>query len=657
MIKQYLLIAMAAGISLNSAAENVLYQAGKLSIPSVELKDDAGRSMCFSAFLQQLPTHATFVLGLSSAQLLAHCATQTTYQAGKLRLPLVEVKDDAGQSTCYAVEMQQTPDNTRLSFELTAAQLVQCSAAPATLTGGFKLFAANDLGMHCMDREYSIFSILPPYNVVNAQVIQQGNPPRKLDNSAVDVRYSGTIDATGSANSSSIAKTDFWQYANALFGVNLQAGQGLKGLFMPSDNPTQAGAQAIPFNVANGLFSAEGIPITPIDDAGRTNPYPLLKIGAYDKASGTLLTSTDIVVPVAQETDCQNCHATGKNAANSTTISWATDANIEIQAKKNILMLHDKNKGTRLSQSTPVLCASCHYSAALDLAGTGAQGIQLGKPTMSKAMHNKHAFIDDGSRNVEQTCYQCHPGNTTQCQRGAMRNGGMQCFECHGGMNAVAGNAPLLSGGSIDGQHDGKSRRPWQDTPRCQSCHTGDALNHLSGTDLVFNSDGFRLKQAYKINDISASPIASPTSRFAENSNTLYRHSQGHGNIACEGCHGSTHAEFPNADPAANDNVASQQLQGHTGTIIECKTCHTSLALTTNGPHGMHNVGDQNWANGGHKNFYRQNPDNCRACHGQTLDGSSLSKVAQTRSFSISGRNVSFNAGEQIACNRCHSKP
>ena len=35
------------------------------------------------------------------------------------------------------------------------------------------LLAFNDLGMHCIDREFSIFSILPPFNVVNAQVITQ----------------------------------------------------------------------------------------------------------------------------------------------------------------------------------------------------------------------------------------------------------------------------------------------------------------------------------------------------------------------------------------------------------------------------------------------------------------------------------------------------
>ena len=55
----------------------------------------------------------------------------------------------------------------------------------------------------------------------------------------------------------------------------------------------------------------------------------------------------------------------------------------------------------------------------------------------------------------------------------------------------------------------------------------------------------------------------------------LYRVSTGHGGVFCEGCHGATHAEFDTDAPSlSNDDVASTQLQGHTGTIVECSTCH-----------------------------------------------------------------------------------
>ena len=54
------------------------------------------------------------------------------------------------------------------------------------------------------------------------------------------------------------------------------------------------------------------------------------------------------------------------------------DPNSVLQAAKvNILKLHDAKHGTDLINQTPVLCASCHYSAALDLAGTGPAGDQF----------------------------------------------------------------------------------------------------------------------------------------------------------------------------------------------------------------------------------------------------------------------------------------
>ncbi len=136
---------------------------------------------------------------------------------------------------------------------------------------------------------------------------------------------------------------------------------------------------------------------------------------------------------------------------------------------------------------------------------------------------------------------------------------------------------------------------------------------------------------------------SSPGSRFAENQavnqkgqtvDVLYRLSKGHGGVMCEGCHGSTHAIYPNPNPLANDNVASNQLQGHRGSITECKTCHTTdLGITLGGPHGMHPVGGTSFTNGGHEDLAENNPDACRTCHGQNGQGTVLSKVAATRHF------------------------
>ena len=46
---------------------------------------------------------------------------------------------------------------------------------PPSSTLPWRVLASNDLGMHCADLDYQIFSILPPFNVVHAQVVQTGN--------------------------------------------------------------------------------------------------------------------------------------------------------------------------------------------------------------------------------------------------------------------------------------------------------------------------------------------------------------------------------------------------------------------------------------------------------------------------------------------------
>ena len=359
---------------------------------------------------------------------------------------------------------------------------------PPGTSAASTVLAFNDLGMHCMDREFSVFSILPPFNVVHSQVVLRDadGKPYLAEDIDVDVSYDAVTDPSGSRNSYSagVAKTDFWQYANSLFGVSLTAGEGLTGLYMPADDPLNRGAQPMDYSASDGWFSAEGIPITPVDDALATNTYPLLQVAAHDKSNGSKIGSLDVVVPVATETDCKTCHTTGEMAAKGQGpgFGWANLPDKEVESKLNILKLHDDENQTSLENSQPVLCAQCHYSPALDLAGTGPAGDQLGKPLFSVVMHEFHGNLGvfQGASTVETNCYQCHPGNITQCQRGAMATGGMDCFDCHGGMLAVGGAFNLQPGGSIDGTNDGRPRRPWKDLPRCQACHTGDAVSWIS---------------------------------------------------------------------------------------------------------------------------------------------------------------------------------
>jgi hypothetical protein len=52
---------------------------------------------------------------------------------------------------------------------LAAAGLLTATSASAA--NGHKLLGWNDLGMHCMDADCSVFSILPPFNNLHAQLV------------------------------------------------------------------------------------------------------------------------------------------------------------------------------------------------------------------------------------------------------------------------------------------------------------------------------------------------------------------------------------------------------------------------------------------------------------------------------------------------------
>jgi hypothetical protein len=182
----------------------------------------------------------------------------------------------------------------------------------------------------------------------------------------------------------------------------------------------------------------------------------------------------------------------------------------------------------------------------------------------------------------------------------------------------------------------------------------------MNRTDYIVANDGIRNLLAYTKSSAAAASVSlidAPSSRFAENQK-LYRLSKGHGGVLCQGCHGGTHAEWPNPNPAANDNVAASQLQGHAGTLIECTVCHAagSLGLTLNGPHGMHPVNDTNW-NLKHNDVAENNKDACRTCHGMKGEGTVLARVAATRTLRADDdgtRTITLQAGTAVRCNHCH---
>jgi PKD repeat protein len=435
-------------------------------------------------------------------------------------------------------------------------------------------------------------------------------------------------------------------------------------LFEPTNHP--AAGVATPVN----WFRAEGIPLSPYDDAHRKNPYPLMRLIARNAANQPVATN-DIVLPVSDEMDCRACHASGAQAAATPAAGWVWDGLPERDFRLNILRLHDEKQFAStaalyaaaltargfnpqglyrgvVADAKPVLCAACHASEALGAPSYGTI------PPLTASVHSFHAHVQDPVLNTtldnsanRAACYRCHPGSTTRCLRGAM--GGaiaadgsmeMQCQSCHGNTSQVGST----------------SRVGWFMEPNCQSCHSGTATS---------NAGQIRFTSAFTHTNWTVRVPANKT--FATQADipapgiSLYRFSAGHGGLQCSACHGSTHAEFPSIH--RNDNLRNTAIQGHAGVMVECTACHVSMSVnSTNaagGPHGMHPIG-QSWVSG-HHDYIQGNLAKCQACHGTDNRGTVLSRVQTTRTLTANfdGGTVTLNLfrGALIGCYSCHNGP
>lgn len=71
-----------------------------------------------------------------------------------------------------------------VSAAMEAAFFIGSHSSVIAGSGRWTLTGWNNLGMHCMDDDYSVFSILPPFNTVNAQLIDASGH-RVTDRSAL----------------------------------------------------------------------------------------------------------------------------------------------------------------------------------------------------------------------------------------------------------------------------------------------------------------------------------------------------------------------------------------------------------------------------------------------------------------------------------------
>lgn len=307
--------------------------------------------------------------------------------------------------------------------------VMTAGSASAAATSKYVVLTWNDLGMHCYNRDFQDLAVLPPFNTLWAQVVKVGDPPQIIT-SGIEVTYSFPD------NTYSVGKSNFWDYALQLFGVNLPDNVGLAGKGLSGT-----------MDLHSDHYAAEGIPLTEFRDSDLANPYPyqLAEVVVRNSSSGEELARATVVAPVSTEMHCDYCHYDGG-------VEGIATGRVET----NILTLHDQKNEDEyppgqiglLMNSRPVLCAECHASNAL-----GTPGVS-GVPNLSKAMHEKHA--DKVQQNLD-GCYSCHPGPQTKCLRDVMsQQKGMDCIDCHGTMLTVSQNPS-----------------PWLQEPRCDSvaCH------------------------------------------------------------------------------------------------------------------------------------------------------------------------------------------
>jgi mono/diheme cytochrome c family protein len=410
----------------------------------------------------------------------------------------------------------------------------------------YVLLAWNNLGMHCISDSDPWFVILPPANDLHAQLIRRGETPEVVTEGvtvsfAVEPGFEQPQD-----------HVDFWKHAPSTFGADLEPGVGLAG---------HGTSGTMKVDEDGGLFAAAAIPVVPYKD-GRYHPYPLFTIEARDDATGEVVAATRVVAPTSTEMGCSKCHGGG----------WRVDgvAGFTDEASRGILAVHDKHSGTdlvaRAERGEPLLCQSCHPDPVL-----GAEGRE-GLLNLPASLHGWHANYLRGMG--ADACALCHPADpqgATACLRGG-HSLSLDCTSCHGKLEDHAlsllkaeheagkpGAARLmehLAPRTVATVDEVVGRTPWLQEPDCLGCH-----------------------EDYQRPDPAT---ASSFNKWTAGADELYRmrHDDA-GVIACEACHGATHATYPahgDMYGADRDNIQPLQYQGNRRPIGgggNCAVCHT----------------------------------------------------------------------------------
>ncbi|WP_367154171.1 PKD domain-containing protein [Methylomonas sp. HYX-M1] len=94
---------------------------------------------------------------------------------------------------------------------------------------------------------------------------------------------------------------------------HVDGGTGKRAMPGIADPYKRNDPQTFDYSSDQSAFVAQNIPASDIDDQGRVNPYPLMRVEA--KVGGQRVAAADAVYTTASETRCRECHSKGQMAA------------------------------------------------------------------------------------------------------------------------------------------------------------------------------------------------------------------------------------------------------------------------------------------------------------------------------------------------------
>ena len=250
-----------------------------------------------------------------------------------------------------------------------------------------------------------------------------------------------------------------------------------------------------------------------------------------------------------------------------------------------------------------------------------------------------------------QACYQCHPGATTQCLRGAMTTR-VDCQNCHGDMAAVgrggtrcspagASTAPTTASRAAPGSTCPAARAA---TPATRWRRRPWPARRRSPPDGIRFLNAFRERRRLGLSHPGRERAASPRSPASCTARAR--------DTAASPARPATARPTPSGPRTPTTTWPPTQLQGHAGVDRRVQRLPPGAAGQRAGRAARDAPGGRGLGEA-HQDQAEGNLSACQPCHGTDFRGTVLSRMFATRT--LAGRTLT--AGTVVGCYTCHNGP